>query len=471
MPVSRATAKRGARKKRSAKSANRVRIGQTPQQSSKSFITADVVAPHLSTAYPALPADTLPISANVPSAIVSRGDAGDHPGVQRFLQSVLPDVSPLAFAASLEEPLYEPSDRIVARLGTRVVGHALVSRRDAYVGDALVPVTRVSQITILPELRGQGLGQKLLQAAEERIAENPTPLAILATPRHAFFEQHGWLPVARIRRTQLTSRNLVGILEANAGALSGRWKVRPWRQMEYGALEELYHATTRGVFAAYERTEAFWRWVVGSCNAARLLVAHDRSHSGASELSGYVVLRGESIVEVAARDNRPDVLHALLHRACVEAIERSLHRLEFEAAADHPAHRMLGCDPAVENGQHLSQTLLIKLFDHRGLLHSLAPTFDQRAKDAGVKRPFELGIRLPGEAPTRLMFQPRSVKVANSGLGRSYLRCSPESFLRTVLGRPKQGENMRFRASTERAKAIATDIFPKLPARYCGLEY
>lgn len=413
-----------------------------------------------------------PLPANVPSAIVTRGDAGDHPGVQRFLQSVISGLTQEAFAASLEEPLYEPSDRIVARLGPRVVGHALVSRRDAYINSALVPVARLSQITILPELRGQGLGAKLLHAAETRIQEDQVPLALLATARPAFFErEHGWLPVANIRRTQLTSRNLVGILEASAGALSGRWRVRPWRQMEYGALEDVYRNSTQGIFAGYERTEAFWRWVVGSCSPARLLVAHDRNQSGDCELAGYVILRGESILEVTARNDRPDVLHALLHRACDEAIERSLHRLEFEAAEEHPAHRMLGYQPDNENGNGISITLLAKMFDQRGLLEALAPALDARAKAAEIDRPCELGFRMMNEAPCRLLFQPRSVKLANNGVGRSYLRCSPEAMLRTVLGRPKQGESLRFRPSTDRAKAIAAAIFPALPARYCGLEY
>ncbi|MDA7977925.1 MAG: GNAT family N-acetyltransferase [Pirellulales bacterium] len=483
MPTSRSTAKQGARQKRSVRSHAEPRTLKKPSQKKRSRgkkprTSAERVAAVLAKAQVEDKAATLnsPLSqimlgANVPSTIVTRGDAGDHPGVQRFLQSVQPELSPEAFAAVLEEPLYEPSDRIVARLGTRVVGHALVSRRDAYVGDALTPVSRVSQITILPELRGQGLGPKLLQAAEERIVQDQSPLGLLATPRPAFFEQHGWLPMAKIRRTQITTRNIVGILEANSGALSGRWRVQPWRQMEYGHLEKLYQSTVRGTFGGYERTEAFWRWVVGSCCPARLLVASDQAQRGDGELVGYVILRGESILEVAARDNRQDILHALLHRACVEAIERSLHRLEFEAAADHPAHRMLGYDPERENGQATSATLLAKVFDRCRLLQSLTPGIDARAKDAGVERPCELGFRVVNEPALRLMFQPRSVKLANSGLGRSYLRCSPESFTRILLGRPKQQESIRFRSSTERAKTIASAIFPRLPARFCSLEY
>lgn len=416
------------------------------------------------------PASVQPALAEI-NPLIARGDAGDHPGVHRFLQSLMPEISPEVFAASLEEPLYEPSDRIVARLGSRVVGHALVSRRDAYVGDALVPMVRVSQITILPELRGRGLGPKLLQAAEERIAQERASLALLATNRSAFFEQHGWLPVATVCRRQFTPRSLLELLESRPHAAAAtRWRVRPWRQMEYGGLADLYERSTRGVFGAYERTEAFWRWVVGSCNPARLLVAADPTTGEGGPLAGYVILRDNAIVEVVARDNRPDILHALLHRASVEGIERSLARLTLAVTTDHPAHQLLAgtLDTPVGDG---NISVLAKVYDSQALLSVLAPAIDARAKATAVDRPCELGFRINNASPFRLQFQPRSIKVAGGGVGRSYLRCTPEAAARTILGRPKSGDQLRLRGSTERARELATSVFPTLPAQYCDLEY
>ena len=66
---------------------------------------------------------------------VSPAQAGDHGPINRFLQNIFRKPTSTDFAAQLEDPRYEPSDRIVARLGNQIIGHARVQMRDIHFGD------------------------------------------------------------------------------------------------------------------------------------------------------------------------------------------------------------------------------------------------------------------------------------------------------------------------------------------------
>lgn len=60
---------------------------------------------------------------------ITVGNAGDHPFiVQLFVQAYQ---SPLAeyFQSRLDEPCYEPSDRLLLRRGSELIGHVQVSKQ------------------------------------------------------------------------------------------------------------------------------------------------------------------------------------------------------------------------------------------------------------------------------------------------------------------------------------------------------
>ena len=124
------------------------------------------------------------------------GNAGDHLRVLSLLtqhyQSSLND----DFQSRLDEPTYEPTDRMLIVRGSELIGHAQLSRQSAWFDRERVPVTALRDFVVLPELHSAGLRQSLLQSAEE-MAVTEGGVVGLARPEDAeFFAAQGWIACA-----------------------------------------------------------------------------------------------------------------------------------------------------------------------------------------------------------------------------------------------------------------------------------
>ena len=60
---------------------------------------------------------------------IAPASAGDHAAIQQLLSAVFHAPSREEFSASLEDPLYEPCDRIVLKRGPQLLGHVHVAQR------------------------------------------------------------------------------------------------------------------------------------------------------------------------------------------------------------------------------------------------------------------------------------------------------------------------------------------------------
>ena len=122
---------------------------------------------------------------------VIRAAAGDHATIYYFLQAVFQGPSPAEFHASLEDPFYEPFDRLLLRQKRRIVAHVHVTHRTMHFGPVRIPAAGLGWLGVAPEHRGQGLATHLLRAAESRMEIGGALVGMLRTSIPALFPPHG----------------------------------------------------------------------------------------------------------------------------------------------------------------------------------------------------------------------------------------------------------------------------------------
>ena len=104
--------------------------------------------------------------------------------------------------------------------------------------------------------------------------------------------------------------------------------IRPWRRVELGALSRIYNQNLVGAVGSFQRTEAYWKWLIQRSGYDQICIALDgpdllELEEVHAPIVGYAVTRGERIVELLTAPGYPMAASQLLVRACRDAIERS----------------------------------------------------------------------------------------------------------------------------------------------------
>lgn len=400
-------------------------------------------------------------------------NSGDHAAIFQFLTAVFQAPSHDDFTASLDDPFYEPSDRLLVKLGHRILSHLLLNRRTLQFQSQRMPVSVVSWLATLPECRGYGYAQRLLRLAEQLMVEDGSALGMLRTKIPYFFRPAGWAVCGRHCHSQASARNLLAqlgtqISERRAPAL----RIRPWRQVELPALMRLYRENTDRSVGTLERTEAYWRWLI-SCKAfEQIFVAiegRDKSsiNTAGANIVGYAVTKEDRVLELMTARRHPTAAAQLLARTCSEAIERDYHHIVMHGPPDHPLHRTFfhAEGHRLHHEAHQGEVFMVKLLNPIQFLKDICCELHRRADAARLSRPCELGFLIEGEK-YRIVLTRRNVKVEQERIGRSYLSCNHAEFARMVLGHldlEKAVRQGRLESSTRVALETGCILFPRLP--------
>lgn len=469
-------------------------------------------------------ADTSSTTAACPTVVSRRrvrlpaipAGAADHATIYFFLQSVFRGPSEAEYQSALDDPFYEPRDRLLLRVRRRIAAHVQLIHRTMHFGSAAVAASGLNWLGVAEEYRGQGLGSHLLRAAEVQMETDGALLGMLRTSRPGFFRRSGWTVCGgcsyrRVDACALLARLLDRRLIPRR---RNRYHVRPLLRWEYPALARIYaenilHFQHRPAEDGYlsaeqwsgpvfdpmglhkaavstplpplpgctahgplERTEAYWKWLLDRkafdqffvALEGRALLDFDDSQT---RVVGYAVLRGEQIVELMSAPDRPRAALELLARCCGEAVEQGRRCILLHAPPSSPLFQFFdeagGTGPAepTERGE----ALMMRLLDPAGLLRRLGGEFDRRAAAACIPRPLELGMLVEGRKYQLELGRERVG--ANSGrLGRSYLRLNRPDFTRLLLGQLDWDAALaagRLECSTALAAAAGRALFPRLP--------
>ena len=452
---------------------------------------------------PSLPADYLPPK-TAPRRVrlpVLRARSGEHTAIYHFLQNVFQAPSRAEFSASMEDPFYEPCDRLLLRRGRRIVSHVHITHRTMQFGPTPIPVAGLDYLGVAPECRNQGLGTHLLRAAESQMIADGALLGMVRTSVPEFFRHTGWVSCGQPSWRRANARTLLARL-LDRGLIprpKRRLHIRPWLQWEQAALARVYSQNlvseiddagssqqpsdpgcqdcSRGsigsigpvAHGALERTSPYWQWLLNRHSYDEVYVAlqgPEQLELGeiSTHIVGYAVTRGEQIVELMAAPDRPRAAVRLLARCCGDAIEHDRQCVLLHGPPWCPLFEIFdeadGCGPP-EHGE----THMVRLLNPPELLRRLAGQFQRRAASAHLPRPVDLGLLVDGQK-YQITLDRQGVGVASQRVGRSYLCLNVFDFTRLVLGQLDWDAAMadgRLECSTALAHEAGKALFPSLP--------
>jgi GNAT superfamily N-acetyltransferase len=403
---------------------------------------------------------------------------GDHHLACHLLASVQRAPSLTEFQAQLDDPVYEPTDRLLCRANDLLVGHLRLVKRELRFGAATLPVSNLVDLLVLPEFRTLGCGSALVSAAERAMAADGALLGLVRTRQPHFFLRRGWCVWSRYSSSTAGAREILSqLLESrpeHAGEMqpSAELNIRLWRHIELTGMIRLYNGSTQCSFGPLVRTDAYWHWLLSRRAFDRIYVAirgPDRFEldEGANAMVGYAVMKEGRILELMAPPDCPQAAEGLLARACSDTIEQDGNYVRLEAPAADRLHRVFsraGGESCHHESQH-GEFCLVKLLDTERAVELLQDELRERAKSAGLGLPLELGLHVDGEKLC-LAVRPRGVKLRTGRLCRSYLECGRGEWTQLLLGHLDLQTAVaagHVVPSTRVALETAAILFPKLP--------
>lgn len=405
---------------------------------------------------------------------VIRARTADHTAVFHFLTSVFQGTSRDEFRASIDDPFSTPQDRLLIKRDARIVAHAHLTNRVMQFGQVHLPVAGLHDLGTLREFRGRGFGCRMLSAAEAQMASTGALLGLIWTRIPYFFRRGGWAFCGQRAFYRAGARDVVSGLIERGLHQKGRKRlnIRPWRRMELPALVRIYQQNLDGRFGPFQRTEAYWKWLLPRKAYDQICVALDgpdllELEETRTPIVGYAVTRGERIVEMHAAPAHRTACVQLLARACRDAIERGRNTIRLDAEPNSRVENLF----QTAGGKHVrreidaDQVLMVKLLNPVKLLRRLAPELLRRVEAADLPLPAELGFLVDGKQ-YRLVVTPHGAKASIGSAGQGCLRLNVADFTRLVLGHldwEQAISDRRVATSTVATLDVARALFPRLP--------
>lgn len=432
---------------------------------------------------------TLPLDASSQLPVGCRlclATAGDHLAIHRLLRQVTQQPSEAEFQAQLDEPSYEPMDRLVVKHGRQVIAHARIIRREMHYETAAVPVAYVEDVVTLPEYRRCGLAKALVKTAEQIAATDGAVLGLLRTHLTEFYHRFAWHELTRPCASTATPRQLLSALrdpgsDSSFAARDTRptLHIRYWRHVEQAALMRLYNSAAQDDAGYWTRSADMWRWLVSRHGMDRLYVAIEGSprpelDDTFAAIVGYACERDGRIAEMVGSPDRPDAPEQLLRRICGDALERDLHAITLEAPEDNPLHQLFAAAEGRRNASGESaQVMMTKIFDLPKFISQIRLVLCRRAKQADLPSKSSLDITTESRS-YRLEVTPRTARLRPVRKpGRNRVACTDAQLPAFLLGQIDFAQSVsenELTCSTASAASMATALFPHHPLWFPPLE-
>jgi len=404
------------------------------------------------------------------------GTAGDHKLVYGLLRAANRAPSYESFLAWLDEPSYEPLNRLLVKRGSNLVAHCQVFDRIAWFHGAKIPVGGIEDPVALPEYCGAGYERLLLSTAQQTLRNRRAVIAFTRTDRPKAFCDAGWSEAIGQRHTEATVNDVLARLsQTPAATLPVRptrpLRIRLWRQVELEPLRRLYRRAMPAAWGAIDRSEAYWRWFVNRRAHDELIVAiYGRDDWTAldapAHIVGYAMTRGSQVVELSTLPAFGRAAEPLLARACQDAIERDHRTVSLHLPPDDPLHDVLlaaggGWSTRNRNGE----TLMLRLLDPVRWIEGLQRVLVDRATAAGLALPLDV-VFYTGRRRYRLELTDRGGRLVRERTSLVDVSCSPEMLGALFMGNvavaaAEQSGRVVFRSAD--AALRTASLFPPIP--------
>jgi GNAT superfamily N-acetyltransferase len=420
---------------------------------------------------------------------------GDHPLVHRMLMSIFHGPAAAEFQAQLDEPGYDPADRLIVKDGDQVAAHVRLARQTIQLGTNTLLAARFMDLATAQEYRGRGLATALLSAAERLAAERGILIGLTRTRVPALFARQGWTICGRHVFSTASPRLVLAELATAAQAdldsdrspvLPGPTpepiSVRPLRRIELEAVIGLYEHGLLGKHGWPTRSRDYWDWLLarGACDRLYVAIVGPETtniHQLVASIKGYAFVRQSRIVELITAPGHYAVSQALVARVCADVSEQDGWEVRCDLPFGHPIHGLYcrAGGQLVTSQQLAGEVFMARLFDPLTCLRQMSKEIARRAAAPGETLPRELGIELRSRVSRksgekaglveryRLQFGRGDVRIKTGGPSRhsisfSYFDLAP--LLLGATGAAEMSEAGRLKGSSPKAHRLASLLFP-----------
>jgi len=415
------------------------------------------------------------------------GCSGDHPLVLKLLGQALQCPLSEDFQSRLDEPAYEPSDRVLIYRKDQLVGHVRVSKQIGWFRRQRLPLAMFQDFFTLPEFEAANYDDELLEAAESTAVREGSLLGLIRTSRPEWFQQHGWSCCYGQGTTRANTMAILSHFDAQAATQSRRLsshlqkrhqsiEVRSWRHFELDSLRKIYEPIASNMWGSLTRSEETWQWLVGRKAQDQILIAVEKpkktpkqdatERNAEPNVVGYAIVRDSCIVEMLTLSGYAHTRPMLVARACRDAIDRDHNFVSLLTPANDPMHEFL-----VTAGGHwindiaaLEGKWMLKLLSPTRWCERLYPLLQQRAEQAGIARPVEVDFAC-GKKRHRLMLTRRSSRLETfeGGSAAPGIQCGNHTFqdiLTSNLPFAEALKQNRVQANSDEVLSTLAALFP-----------
>ncbi len=373
------------------------------------------------------------------------GTAEEHSLISQLLVQAYQ--APLAddFQSRLDEPYYQPSDRLLLWRADRLIGHVQVSKQTGWFHGLRCPLARLQDFVTLPEYQAADFDKPLLEVAESVAVNEGAILGFLRTHRPEWFEQQGWSCCRGQGYTRANTREILSHLDAQQPRrkqYTPSIEIRTWRHFQLDSILEIYQQLSTGMWGTLQRSLETWQWLVGRKVHDQVLIAVEKSagelgeDASVGDLSevvdphrqmnvvGYAIVRDSCIVEMLTLPGHSAVRSLLIAQACRDAIDLDHHFVSLHTPAADPMHELLvtaGGSWIADNGASGGQGML-KLLAPDRWIERLYPLLHERAREADIPRPLEIDFSV-GQQYQRLTLTRRSSRLEPIGPSPVAVQC------------------------------------------------
>ena len=411
----------------------------------------------------------------MPSGIV-QAKTGDRTGIRFFLNSAFPGLSMDEYHVSWDDPFFEPVDRLLVKRGCEIVGHVHVMHRTMLAGQREIPVGCVRHLSVGEAYRGGGLGTRLLRAAEAHMIRSGALVGLIHSGMPHFFRRHGWALYGRHCLSRADTRRVLSSLLEHGLTRSHRrspMHIRPLLHWEVAEVVDVYRQSIAGMHGPFQRSEAYWRWLVQR-------QAYDHFHvalQGPSladfedertRVVGYAITRAERLVELRTLPGRSRTAAELLARACGEAIEANRHGIIYHGPPNDPLHSVIEAAGGrfVEHVADQGEVMMAKVLRPLALLRRQSERLLARADAGQIVQPWRLNLLADGRVYC-LEASDGQLRIRRGKPGPDVVEMNAADFSRALLGRldwERAFEDDRVSVSSKKAAYVARVLFPLFSA-------
>lgn len=393
-------------------------------------------------------------------------NVGDHALIREFLLKTGTSAVETDFSHWLDDPTYEPSDRLLVRLGDQIIGHVHVVRRIMLWGGERVSTAGLQDLAVLPEYEGSDCRRQLLLAATAQAKDDG---ALVATTRgncSLILQELDWILCTGHAMTQASARDVLAYLTPieTSGRHRMASRVRPWRRIEMQEVMSIYRAATKYRYGTLWRSEPYWHWLLGRNLHDQILVAERPTEPGRpAVVVGYAMIRRDHVIGLATLPGYEEATAALLLHACRDVIERGFQTITVYLPCDDQTHDMM----LTAGGRYIpgvdtpTGELLLQLLDGDGWVRGLSTLWQRRASVAKLSRPCEIVFDTDRQR-IRFTLSRRGGRLTDAKDASPDVSCSRVDFNRLLVGQlllQEAIDDQRIRVFSDYAETILRALF------------